>query len=270
MTASRSASTGSVGSVGGDMTIALRRIVTARRLLVALDFDGTIAPFAPRPELARALPEAMDALRTLAALPETWVAIVSGRSLSSLRDVGRFPADFLLFGSHGAESGLPGATPGQQPSRDELVVLDALDAVLRLIASAAPGAWVEEKPFGRVLHTRLAEPVLGGFAQSSALGSVGRGLPGVVARGGKNVAEFAIRSETKGGALEELRRFTAADAVFFAGDDLTDEDGFSVLRDGDVGVHSGDGASIAEFRVDGPATMSRVLGQIAHLRGQRV
>ncbi len=244
----------------------LHRIASVPRLLVALDFDGTIAPFAPRPELARALPSAMDALRALDRLPRTRVGIISGRSLASLRQVGAFPPGFLLFGSHGAESGIAPARQRPKARRDERVVLDALDAILRLIAAAAPGAWVEEKPFGRVLHTRLAEPVLGGYALSSALNSVGRGLPGVVARAGKSVAEFATRSETKGDAVRALRVYSDADAVFYAGDDTTDEDGFAALAAGDVGVHSGEGDSIAPFRVDGPDDISAILTHLAEQR----
>ncbi len=50
-----------------------------------------------------------------------------------------------------------------------------------------------------------------------------------------------MRTTTKGEAIEHLRRYTAADAVFFAGDDVTDEDAFAALIPDDVGVKSGPG-----------------------------
>lgn len=248
----------------------LVEVARARRLLVALDFDGTIAPLAPRPELARALPASADAIAALAAMPETTVAYVSGRSLASLAEVTGEPEGVLLVGSHGAESMIPGRPPSPPAATEELTILDALDAVLRLIASTAPGAWVEEKPYGRVLHARLAEAVLGGYAIRSALNSVGRGLPGVVAREGKSVAEFATRPETKGDAVEALRAFTGADAVFFAGDDRTDEDAFATLTEHDFGVHSGDGDTAAEYRVDGPEQIAVILSQLRDVRASRI
>lgn len=72
----------------------------------------------------------------------------------------------------------------------------------------------------------------------------------VLERGGKDIVEFAVRHVTKGDAIARLRRLHGADAVFFAGDDVTDEDGFRVLGDGDVGVKVGPGRPV-------PGTASR-------------
>ena len=66
---------------------ALQKLATADRLLLALDFDGTLAPFVDVPRGARALPESKAALDRLEHLPNTWVAYVSGRPLSSLETV---------------------------------------------------------------------------------------------------------------------------------------------------------------------------------------
>ena len=85
-------------------------------------------------------------------------------------------------------------------------------------------------------------------------------------RQGKNVVEFSVRSTTKGEALEHLRRYTAADAVFYAGDDVTDEDAFAALGADDVGLKSGEGATLANFRVAGPTQVARALNLLADLR----
>ena len=232
-------------------------------LLVALDFDGTVAPIVARPEDAVAHPVSARAVRRLAALPDTAVAYVSGRSLDSLRQAARPPENVLLVGSHGAEVDVPGLPTLRPLTADEETIVDALDAVLKLIASAAPGSWVEQKPYARVLHTRQADPVLGAHALRAALESVGRGLPGVVPRRGKRVVEFSIRSETKGDALRLLRARVHADAVFFAGDDTTDEDAFAVLSAADLGVHCGDGETRAGFTVPDPDAIAEVLDALA-------
>ena len=49
---------------------ALRELARVPHLLVALDFDGTLAPEVDSPEQARALPEAREAVLRLLALPE--------------------------------------------------------------------------------------------------------------------------------------------------------------------------------------------------------
>ena len=68
-------------------------------------------------------------------------------------------------------------------------------------------------------------------------------------------------------ALDALREQVRADAVLFAGDDVTDETAFARLRDGDVGVKVGDGETAARFRVADPAAMADVLRRLVELRG---
>src|SRR5690606_30194392 len=91
-------------------------------------------------------------------------------------------------------------------------------------------------------------------------------IPGVTVRAGSNVLEFAVRSETKGDAVRMLRREARATAVLFAGDDVTDEDGFAALLPGDVGIKCGGGATLAEFRVADTRAVAFVLERIAKLR----
>ena len=80
---------------------ALRELARTPRLLVALDFDGTLAPEVDDPNRARALPEAREAVLRLLGMPRTRVALVSGRSLASLEHVSQLPDNALLIGSHG-------------------------------------------------------------------------------------------------------------------------------------------------------------------------
>ncbi|HEX3679655.1 MAG TPA: trehalose-phosphatase [Galbitalea sp.] len=77
---------------------ALHELARVKRLLVALDFDGTLAPEVDDPETARAIPEARAAVLDLLELPNTRVALVSGRSLASLEQVSNLPDNALLVG----------------------------------------------------------------------------------------------------------------------------------------------------------------------------
>ncbi len=245
---------------------ALRELARVKRLLVALDFDGTLAPEVDKPEHARALPEARDAVLRLLALPHTRVALVSGRSLRSLEGVTDLPDTTLLVGSHGIEIRLD--DPEERFSLDttELEQVEVLHEVLGEVADAIDQVWLEAKPAGFALHTRLATEHNSRVAHLVALSEASAEIDNLTVREGKNVLEFSVRSTTKGEAVEHLRRYTAADAVFYAGDDVTDEDAFAALRPDDLGVKSGPGATEAAFRVAGPAEIALVLSTLATFR----
>src|SRR6188768_669138 len=109
---------------------ALRELARAKRLLVALDFDGTLAPEVDDPEKARALPEARAAVLRLAGMPNTRVALVSGRALKSLIHVADVPDTVLLVGSHGIELRLDDPKDSVLLDTAELERVDTLKDVL--------------------------------------------------------------------------------------------------------------------------------------------
>ncbi|GAA2080516.1 trehalose-phosphatase [Pseudolysinimonas kribbensis] len=245
---------------------ALRAFAAAPRILVALDFDGTLAPVVDDPARARAVPEAQDAVLRLAGMPGVRVALVSGRSLSSLIEVAEVPDRVLLVGSHGIELRLD--EPGDAVALDaaELERVEVLREVLEDVASGIDRVWLEQKPAGFALHTRLASQADSRRAHLVAMEETRAELEGLTVRHGKNVLEFAVRSTTKGEAIEHLRRYTRADRVLYAGDDVTDEDAFAALLPGDVGVKSGAGPTVAAFRVAGPEEVAHAIARLAELR----
>ncbi|MET4781661.1 trehalose-phosphatase [Glaciihabitans sp. UYNi722] len=245
---------------------ALSELARTRRLLVALDFDGTLAPAVDDPEQARALPEAREAILRLLAIPDTRVALVSGRALTSLIQVSDLPDTALLVGSHGIELRLD--SPDDQVLLDtaEFARVDVLREVLSEVADSFDQVWLEPKPAGFALHTRLATERNSRIAHLVARSETAAQLDNLTVRSGKDVLEFSVRSTTKGEAVEHLREYTAATAVFFAGDDVTDEDAFAALGAGDVGLKSGEGPTLANFRVPGPTDVARALNLLADLR----
>lgn len=270
-----SGGTDTVGDVG--LVDALERIAQVPRLLVGLDFDGTLAPFRLDPSTSRATPEAAAAVRQLVRLPDTVVALVSGRALDSLAEVADAPPGTVLVGSHGLETRLgDGSTVPIGLDDAHRAALVELDRRLSSLAAGVPGAWVERKPSSVSLHTRAVEDVaLAGSLEERAR-AVARDLcvagehtadaPPVDVLGGKRVVELAVLRGDKGRALELLRTRADADAVFYAGDDTTDERAFAALRPGDVGVHVGAGPTAATHRVADIEDVPRVLVRLADAR----
>ena len=268
MIVNRDAALAGTGSLDPDLLAALALFVARPSVLIALDFDGTLAPEVDGPEWARALPEAHQALLRLRAQPGVVVALISGRSLSSLAAVGEMPDDVPLVGSHGLELrfGVTDARPAVDAA--DRARMRALRSRLEPLVVAAAGAWIEDKPAGFAVHTRVLDPVVAGALVASVRRDASAIDPHLTVRDGKNVIEFSVRDATKGDGLRALRAHLAPDAVLFAGDDVTDEDALAALGPGDVGIKVGTAASVAQHRVAGPAEVAAVLQFMVDLREQ--
>lgn len=247
---------------------ALETLAAAPRLIVALDFDGTLAPFADDPSQVGALPASWAAVLTLQRARDTRVVLVSGRPLASLAAVSHAPEDMSLVGSHGVEWHVDGHDEAAlTPDEQERVA--RIGAALDEVGARFPGVVIEHKPAGHGVHTRRVSAEVAVEADAAASAAAHEADPDVLERGGKDIREFAVRHVTKGDAVARLRELHGTASVFFAGDDVTDEDAFRVLDDGDVGVKVGEGDTAAGYRVADPAALSDVLKQLARLRAVR-
>ena len=240
---------------------ALARLARIPTLLVALDFDGVLAPIVQDPSSSRPLPGSVAAVGALAELPGTTVAMLSGRALADLRTVSGFDGPVRLVGSHGGEfdDGALVLTDEQRSAKDELL------AAVRGVVDGEPGVRLEGKPAGIVVHVRGADPGVGERVLDAVRSGPAR-LPGVEATEGKAVLEMAVVQVSKGSAIDVLRGRFGADAVLFVGDDVTDETGFARLGPGDVGIKVGDGATGAGYRVGTPEDVTAVLEELLTAR----
>ncbi|MFI7504218.1 trehalose-phosphatase [Streptomyces sp. NPDC049687] len=248
--------------------------------LVALDFDGTLAPIVENPEDARAHPDALTALQALAPKVAA-VAVITGRPAEvAVRNAGFAGAEGLdrlaVLGHYGAERWdaatgevtAPAPHPGVAAARAELpAVLEA--------AGDWPGVWVEEKG-GRAVavHTRRATDPQAAFdALREPLTGLATGH-GLIVEPGRMVLELRPPGMDKGVALLEHIRETGAESVLYAGDDLGDLPAFAAVEklrsDGVPGllVCSGSAevtelAARADLVVDGPSGVVRLLRNLA-------
>ncbi|WP_024794298.1 trehalose-phosphatase [Tomitella biformata] len=234
---------------------ALVAVARSPRLLVASDYDGTVAPIVNNPDDAFPHPGSVRALRSLASLPATTAAVISGRALRDLATLSRLPVEVQLVGSHGSEFDIGFIQEIAPAARDLLV---ELIAELRTIAAAHPGVTIETKPASVALHVRNASPDDG----DQALDAVRAGAAtwtDVQVTEGKAVIELSVIPTDKGNALEILRHQAAASATVFLGDDVTDEKAFRRLRGPDVGVKVGEGPTGATHRVTDTEDVARIL-----------
>ncbi|CAN7383235.1 trehalose-phosphatase [Pseudarthrobacter oxydans] len=237
---------------------AIRQIAGTEHLLVAMDFDGTMAPIVGHADDARPLPRSAAAFAGLAVLPRTTTALISGRALASLRAVASPPVNTLLIGSHGAEAWLGPGSTGLTLDPEQKALLAEVRTVLEDIVKEAPGTMLEDKPAGVVLHTRLASDDVADDAVAAAR-SVLQDRKGVFLKDGKRVLETSVVNASKGEGVTFLRQITGATGVLFAGDDTTDEDALARLEPGDVGVKVGLDFTQAQYRVEAPVHVAELL-----------
>jgi len=241
-----------------DLERRLEALARTPVLLVATDYDGTLAPIVADPAQARPLRESVVALRQLASLSNTHVAVISGRALRDLASMVGAPEDVHLVGSHGSEFDPDFAH--SLPS-EALALHRRVHEQLAEIAARVPGARLEAKPASVAFHYReapeeLADDLLRAVQQGPGA------LEGIFTRHGKKVVELAVLPTHKGHALAQLRQRVGASAVCFIGDDVTDEDGFAALCGPDLAVKVGAGATLAMERVADPEAVARMLAAL--------
>jgi trehalose 6-phosphate phosphatase len=243
-----------------DLIAALEGLRDVERLLVALDFDGTISPIVAVPSAARPVPGALDLLTRLGAEPATEVVLVSGRSRHDLAAVSGAGGVALLIGSHGQEIGADLTL-----SEPEGLLLAEIRADVARTLAGIPGVRVEDKPAGLAVHVRGCAQADGEHALDLIRGLADE-MAGTFCLEGKLVIELSTRSLDKGSALGALIATDPGRSVLFAGDDVTDESAMAVLRPEDVSIKVGPGGSLARFRVHDPVEMVDVLTQLADIR----
>lgn len=267
-------------------------IASAVTLLVALDFDGVIAPLQDDPDSSAPLPASAEAVAALAELPHTPVGYISGRNIAVLQDLAGAPASAILIGSHGLETDFSALDPAHETAvaadgvpqyatpltAAEVETLAQLDAAFEQIRSRTPEAGhgelrIERKPLGRTAHTRGTSPERADFF-AAELTALAERMPQLRSFAGHAMTEFAVRMETKGHGLARMLEATGADAVVFLGDDTTDEDAFAHLNErtdvASLPVKVGTQATCAPFRIADPEAVSTFLARLAAERSLRL
>jgi trehalose 6-phosphate phosphatase len=245
-----------------DLRAAVSRIARTPNLLVASDYDGTLAPIVEDPSKAAPLPQGVAALRALASLPQTTAAVISGRALRDLATLSRLPAEVHLVGSHGSEF--------------DIDFVDALPADLRRLRSELvetltglsrrqEGVRLEIKPASVAVHYRTATPdVAARMVAAVQMGPAS--WPEIQVTHGKQVMELSVITTNKGFAVDQLRAQVGASAVLYLGDDVTDEDAFARLQGPDLGVKVGLAETTAQFRISDPIDAARLLVAVLDTR----
>jgi trehalose-phosphatase len=239
-----------------------QRLQTASLIALFLDFDGTLAQFAPRPEDVSVDAHIRQTLRTLVRNPRFRVWVISGRRQADVRARVDIPR-IRCLGLHGWEGRNGIASSVEAAARALLTVSSHISQALRGIR----GIWIEDKAYALAVHYRdatlndvlrsriLLEDLLTPFAARLRMLE------------GKDVWEILPKElGDKGTAVRsELADLPERALAIYVGDDEVDEPAFSALKNG-ITVRVGRGAkSRARYRLAGIPQVREFLDRLRTL-----
>ena len=229
------------------------RILSAGRVGMFSDFDGTLTPLFDDPRNTTLSPAIRDTLSELSKRVEI-VAVVSGRDMEFLREV--IGLDSVTYvGNHGLEVW---KTEDEQQEYDvqlpNSLVEDVEKGVRRI---AVTGLSVENKGLSIAVHYRNASD---STAARSALSQMLKSLAadhGLEIREGKMVLEIGPGAGVnKGTAVDRLAREFGLMGAIFLGDDVTDCDAFDAVHRL-IGERDLEGAAVAVVDEETPEAVLR-------------
>ena len=216
----------------------LKSCRTAAHILLLSDYDGTLTPIAPRPREALLSAGVRKKLITLAQKPAFSVGVISGRAIAELKSMVAI-AGIYYAGNHGLEIEGPGLSyvnPTAASGRD---IIKELAAQLEVELANIEGIIIQDKGLSISVHYRLVAKGKEGPVEdivqrlTAALRDKGK----IVLSSGKKVWEIRPPVDwDKGKAAEFIGTKIKANLklprllTIYLGDDITDEDAFSVVR----------------------------------------
>lgn len=234
----------------------------AKRALLLLDYDGTLVPFAARPEQAVPDEELKSLLRTLSRQAGNDIVVISGRTRKTLEDwLGELELGLIV--EHGAwirERGLDWTLlePAQDTWKSEV------RSVLIQYMDRTPGASLEEKDFSLALHYRKVDAEIASLRMREVkedLLTIASELNLEILEGNK-VLEVRNPGINKGRAALRLISGRTWDFILAVGDDRTDEDLFAVLPESAYSIKVGVGPTRARYNLDNVAAVRSLLNKL--------
>jgi trehalose 6-phosphate synthase/phosphatase len=218
--------------------------------IILLDYDGTLVPFAEKPQKAKPDDELLDILGALSRKPNNEVVIISGRDRETLdRWFGN--RNLSLIAEHGVwikDGDKPWETI--EPLRAEWK--EKMRPTLEWYEDRTPGSFIEEKDFSLVWHYRKSDPELASVRSrelKDELLQLTANLNLGVLEGSKVIEIKSVGINKGRAALHWLSRRNW-NFILAVGDDWTDEDLFEVLPQSAYSVKVGLSPSKAKFNLD--------------------
>jgi trehalose 6-phosphate synthase/phosphatase len=238
--------------------------------LLLLDYDGTLVPFASRPEKAKPDNELLWILKSLLLDTKNEVVIVSGRDKEIL-DKWFGTINVGLIAEHGAWiKERDGNWETIEPLRNNWK--EKILPILEYYVDRTPGAFIEEKEFSLVWHYRRVDNKLASVRsmelKDDILHLTANLNLGVLE--GSKVIEIKKADINKGRAAlkwisgQNTLEKKGWDFILSIGDDLTDEDVFAILPESTYSIKVGLSPSRARFNLDSVKDVRLLISELVN------
>jgi trehalose 6-phosphate phosphatase len=240
---------------------------TGEKIVLLLDFDGTLTPIVEFPWQAKLAPGKRDLLAQLAALPRLHLGVLGDRRLEEIEQMVGLP-ELYYSGLSGIELNLKGTSFVHPAALQTAPLIDEVVRRLSAIEEVYPGAWVEHKRFGFTVHYRAVPPAQAEEVHARILGFLERWANQLRILDAPQAVEAIVAGAgTKGDAVRKIVADVGEPAfVFYAGDGPNDGDAFTAVTDlGGITLGVGRQAppSATDF-IDDPETLAHWLDVLLH------
>jgi trehalose 6-phosphate phosphatase len=235
------------------------RVAQAPHVLLCLDYDGTLTPFAITPPRANLSPQMDRALLALADHSALSVAVVSGRNRGDMQAMVGVPG-FIYAGNHGLEISGPGYVFIEPNAAAKVETLDHLAAELSAKLHEVEGALVEFKGLTISVHFRQVKHEDLDEVRRRVHSALAAASHPFVLNTGEKVFEIRPRVDwTKANAVSWIRdRLGQPDLLtIYVGDDVSDEDAFKFLQDGITVKVGTSGETAARYHLGSPGEVRK-------------
>lgn len=235
------------------------RVAQAERVLLLLDYDGTLVPLASRPELAVPGDELLALLAALVRHPRNMVHVVSGRPHKLLEEwFGQL--ELGLHAEHGLWSRDPGGRWRMNWAGDVAWKPRVLE-ILEQVTARTPGSTIEEKDLSVAWHYRMCDSEFGEWQAKELKIHLTHALSNVpvTVLSGNKVVEVQPHGIHKGLVATQLCRAFPNALPIALGDDETDENLFAALPVDAITIHVGSRPSRARYNVRDAKAVRRLL-----------
>ncbi|UJH67732.1 bifunctional alpha,alpha-trehalose-phosphate synthase (UDP-forming)/trehalose-phosphatase [Allomuricauda sp. SCSIO 65647] len=231
----------------------------AKKRLLFLDYDGTLADFHKDPQMASPDKELYNILDALQKQHGTTLFLISGRDTETF---GRWflSKKYNMVVEHGVWISR-GGEDFQLLERVKKDWMKNIRPVLESFVDRTPGSFIEEKTYSFAWHYRNTDPDFG-EKRASELNTVLTSLIGnddISVLSGNKVMEVKSSNVNKGRAAVRILNGDAYDFVLAIGDDWTDEFMFQHLPKEAVTIKVGLKKTEAKYFVEGPQKVRELL-----------
>lgn len=251
----------------------LKEYIRGKFIFLFLDYDGTLTSIVDTPDKAIISQETKEILQRLSKVPNSKLAIISGRALEDIKE--KVGIEGIVYvGNHGAEIEGPKIKFKSLISLKQKAIFEQIKNELTNKLSKIKGASVEDKGYSLSIHYRLVQEnnvvqvkrivdeAIKPFADKIKK-SFGKRILELKLPGGWDKGKIVLWLLARVQFISGKERVTP----IYLGDDVTDEDAFRVLKNKGLTIFVGiPKDSYAQYYLKNTEEVKEFLGRVLELR----